>query len=63
MSNHHDQESIDSLSEQLCDLYAEKDRLFKATGCTSAEEIILMFQSMEAQLIELYKDLDTKESQ
>jgi len=57
-----EQESILSLSEQLDELYAEKESLYLATGCSSTEEVIVMIKSMEAQLVELYSELDSNKS-
>lgn len=46
-----------SVTEQLEELYKEKELLFSAfPGIQSVEEIISMVKNMEEQLIDLYKD-------
>jgi len=47
-----------STFQQLQDLYAEQERLQKALGVSSAEEIIEMVEGLSTQLDELYTERD-----
>jgi regulator of replication initiation timing len=50
-----EQATIESLEQQLCALYQERDELAQHIGATTNEEIISMIQSLEAQLRDFYE--------
>jgi hypothetical protein len=53
-------EMYNSLTDQIVDLYKEKELLFsKYPSANSIDEIIQMMEDLENQLIELYKEKET----
>jgi len=45
----------DSLTQQLEDMYAQKDLLNQELGVSDAEDLIGMFRNLETQLCDLYE--------
>ncbi|GAB4515004.1 MAG: hypothetical protein Tsb0013_19490 [Phycisphaerales bacterium] len=49
-----DQAVIESLEQQLCALYQEREQLSSAIGANCADDVINMISSLEAQLHDFY---------
>jgi hypothetical protein len=51
-------ELIASMSAQLDDLYADRQRLAEATGLVTVTEVLALIESMQTQLESLYAERD-----
>ena len=49
---------MSSLIQQLESLYAEREMLHRELNVSEASEVIHMVRSMEAQLVDLYAELE-----
>ena len=54
----HHTELIASMTDQLEDLYRDRERLVEATGVQTVEDVIDLIESMRAQLDVLYAERD-----
>ncbi|XDD44437.1 hypothetical protein AB3N58_16880 [Leptospira sp. WS60.C2] len=50
---------LESLDEQISDLYEEKERLFQETKTSSISEVIALIRGMEEQLNSMYAEYET----
>ena len=47
---------IDSMSQQLSDFYAERERMETALGFSSSENVTAVIESLQKQLADLYEE-------
>ncbi|MCC7370542.1 MAG: hypothetical protein IT306_19125 [Chloroflexi bacterium] len=54
----HRDDLVESMSAQLADLYADRERLTNATGVATVDDVLALIASMQQQLESLYAERD-----